>query len=405
MSLCFTNIIPTANTHAESFQSSEQLQFTLNPTISISISGNLTIPSLSPGDSKDSNIITITASSNAISGYTLSSSVGSTSNPSTELRKDGTDTTNKFTSITANKPSLSDFATDSSTWGYSYSTDSGTTWQSGDITGTPALGYNGLPLYTTESPITLINSTDASNSIQFKIGANATSTQVAGEYTNAINFIGVANANPEPIYMQDATLADCGKSLYDRRDNNSYTTANIGGSCWMTQNLRISGIVSSQYSNFTGGNFNISAGSLSDDMYGDSFTEPRSAVNDNPVYGAYYNYCAASAGTVCGEAVVADATSDVCPSGWHLPTLGDYETAEDYDTMGYDQPPYWDYEDGTNSGYYQNGIFYDDSSRWWAATAVEDMSKQYSADNYFGYLEINSNLEKSVGASIRCIMK
>lgn len=405
IALCIINIGGIGNTFAESFQTSEAVSFEFNPTISLSIAGgDLTINNLSPGSYSDSNIITVTASSNAINGYSVSSTVGNSTYDSTALNHSAI-SNSTFTSLTTNKTSLNAFDSNSSTWGYSYSADNGVSWKSGDITSTPLAGYNGLPIYTTESPIKLINAnTNGSSSIQFKIGARATTDQAAGTYNNVINFISVANPNPDPpIYMQNATLADCGKTLYDRRDNSTYTTADIGGLCFMTQNLRISGTVSSQYSNFTGGNFNISSDSLLDDMYADDITVPRTATSDNPLYGTYYNYCAASAGTVCSGTIIADATSDICPSGWHLPTFDEYDYIYYYEALAYEQA-HWNYEDDSQSGYYQSGNFYDDASRWWSATALElDTTRQYSADNYFGYFEI-SNIEKYSGLSIRCAM-
>ena len=182
--------------HAVTFESEQGVAFTFNPTVTISITGGtgassdgLTITNLTPGDVKDSNIITVSASANTPLGYSLSSTVGSSTYNTTELRKDGTSTANKFTNLSANKASLSNF--DDNTWGYSYSTDSGSTWISGDITSTTATGYNGLPIYTTSSPIKLINSSSAgSSSVQFKIGAKASTSQIAGTYNNVINFIG-----------------------------------------------------------------------------------------------------------------------------------------------------------------------------------------------------------------------
>ncbi|MBR0465625.1 hypothetical protein IJJ02_02460 [Candidatus Saccharibacteria bacterium] len=184
------------NTSALSYESEQGVAFTFNPTVTISITGGtgatndgLTITNLTPGDVKDSNIITVSASANTPLGYSLSSTVGSSTYNTTELRKDGTSTANKFTNLSTNKASLSNF--DDNTWGYSYSTDSGSTWISGDITSTTATGYNGLPIYTTSSPIKLINSSTAgSSSIQFKIGAKASTSQIAGIYNNVINFIG-----------------------------------------------------------------------------------------------------------------------------------------------------------------------------------------------------------------------
>ena len=189
--------LSSINAFAEVFEAEQGLSFTLNSSVAVSITGGtgsgsdgLTIEDLVPGDYKDSNIITVTASSNNVSGYTLSSSVGSSTYASTELRRNGTETANIFTSLTESKASLSAF--DPGYWGYSYSTNGGTSWISGDIVSGTSSGYNGLPIYTTTTPIKLINSSSASSSsIQFKIGAKATSSQVSGAYTNIINFIGV----------------------------------------------------------------------------------------------------------------------------------------------------------------------------------------------------------------------
>ena len=196
ISLAFASIFSFSNANAVTFESEQGVAFTFNPTVTISITGGtgatndgLTITNLTPGDVKDSNIITVSASANTPLGYSLSSTVGSSTYNTTELRKDGTSTANKFTNLSTNKASLSNF--DDNTWGYSYSTDSGSTWISGDITSTTNTGYNGLPIYTTSSPIKLINSSTAgSSSIQFKIGAKASTSQIAGTYNNVINFIG-----------------------------------------------------------------------------------------------------------------------------------------------------------------------------------------------------------------------
>ncbi|MBR2766726.1 InlB B-repeat-containing protein [Candidatus Saccharibacteria bacterium] len=187
-----------SNTSAETFESEQGISFTFNPAVKITITGGtgatsdgLTIDNLTPGDYKDSNIITVTAGSNSPLGYTLSSTVGSSTYNSTELRRGGTETANKFTNLSSNKASLSAF--DPGYWGYSYSTDSGSTWISGDIVSGTSAGYNGLPIYTTASPIKLINSSTASSSsVQFKIGARATSSQTSGTYSNVVNFIGIS---------------------------------------------------------------------------------------------------------------------------------------------------------------------------------------------------------------------
>ena len=182
------------NANALTYQSPVDMQFTFNPTVSINVSGDLVIPDLAPGSSSDSNIITITAGSNDAHGYKLYGTVGSSSSNYTDLRLSSSNTTNVFTNLSSNKAALSNFS--DNTWGYSYSTDSGSSWVSGNV-GSTSSGYNGLPLYNSSnnaSGVILANTSSASEtSLQFKIGAKAASTQVSGTYTNTINFIGVGN--------------------------------------------------------------------------------------------------------------------------------------------------------------------------------------------------------------------
>ena len=184
----------TNNANALTYQDEIDMQFTFNPTVQIAVSGDLIIPDLAPGSSSDSNIITITAGSNDAHGYKLYGTVGSSSSNYTDLRLSSSNTTNVFTNLSSNKAALSNFS--DNTWGYSYSTDSGSSWVSGNA-GSTSSGYNGLPLYNSSnnaSGVILASTNSASEtSLQFKIGAKAASTQVSGTYTNTINFIGVGN--------------------------------------------------------------------------------------------------------------------------------------------------------------------------------------------------------------------
>ena len=185
-------------THALTYQDTVDMQFTFNPTVSINVSGDLIIPNLTPGSAFDSNIITVKAGSNDANGYTLYSTVGSSTTNYTDLRIDSSNTTNVFTNLSSSKASLESF--DDNTWGYSYCNttndcDTNTNWVSGNA-GSTAAGYNGLPLYNASDNTTgvmLANTTSPSETeLKFKIGAKAASTQATGTYTNTINFIGVA---------------------------------------------------------------------------------------------------------------------------------------------------------------------------------------------------------------------
>ena len=199
---------------ALTYQSQLDMQFTFNPTVQIAVSGDLIIPDLAPGSSSDSNIITITAGSNDAHGYKLYGTVGSSSSNYTDLRLSSSNTTNVFTNLSSNKAALSNFS--DNTWGYSYSTDSGSSWVSGNA-GSTSSGYNGLPLYNSSnnaSGVILASTNSASEtSLQFKIGAKAASTQVSGTYTNTINFIGVGNVVTTTYSLNYVDASGEGKGL------------------------------------------------------------------------------------------------------------------------------------------------------------------------------------------------
>lgn len=208
------------NTSALSYSSDVNIGFTFNPTISISVSGDLVIPNLTPGSSADSNSITVSVATNTAYGYTLTSTVGSsnsnngnsTGNNSRNL-VNSIDNNQSFTSLDygsniEDKTNFSD-----NTWGYSYSLNNGTTWKP----------YSGLPLYsdTTKSTV-LYNTFNAASSISldFKIAAKSSTTQASGEYNNVINFYAVPVPEPPLLYdvvqnMTKGTLADNNVKLPD----------------------------------------------------------------------------------------------------------------------------------------------------------------------------------------------
>lgn len=205
------------------------------------------------------------------------------------------------------------------------------------------------------------------------------------------------NLLTQATYMQDLTAAQCSGSsdgatatLIDRRDNNSYTIAKINGNCWMTQNLRLSGgrTLTSADSNVASSWYSPSTSLTS----GDSYTDARYAVDST--YGGYYNYCAASAGTVCSQ-TTQDATYDICPKGWRLPTYSEQNGITGTSYVSAFSPVY--------SGYYYSGSLVNTGSRgyWWSSTANDNLS-QYSLVYNSVSLYTNYGL-KRYGFSVRCV--
>ena len=290
----------------------------------------------------------------------------------------------------ASASSLDNFT--NNTWGYNLT--------EGATAGTT---YSALPTTNTTPTQTKDTSTtnSANDTYTLSFGAKVDSTIPSGTYTSTITVAVVAE--PRAItYIQDLTLADCQSrasdaafTVTDRRDDNDYTVRYINGACWMTQNLRLAGgqTLTSEESNIVG-SWEFLANSLT---LGDSYTEARSAISDDPEhaleYGGYYNYCAASAGTVCNYTTEQDATQDICPKGWRLPTFNEMNGITSY--VSAFSP--------VLSGYYGNGTIYNTGSisRWWSATAnISDI--QYYL-YYNGSSLDTGSYSRYDGFSVRCI--
>jgi len=190
LTLSLVSLAGTKLAQALTYQDELDVSFTFNSSISMSLSSNnLTVASLSPGTYSDSNIVTITTSSNNATGYVLTATAGNgTTYANTNLANGG----NSFTSLATTDSISSMSAADSSQygrWGYTFSTDSGTTWKNG----TGGNGYSGLPYYTASGAEILSTSTNGTSEVQFKIGAKASTAQSSGTYKNVINFVATAN--------------------------------------------------------------------------------------------------------------------------------------------------------------------------------------------------------------------
>ena len=279
------------------------------------------------------------------------------------------------------------------TWGYNLGTESPT-----DATTYSAVPTdNSTPIQTKDTSAT--NSANDTYTLSF--GAKVDSTIASGAYSNALTVAVVAE--PRALtYIQDLTLSECQAqasdadlTVKDKRDDNEYTVRYINSACWMTQNLRLAGgrTLTSADSNV------VSSWEFPDDSLtlGNSSTEARSAISDDPEhtleYGGYYNFCAASAGTVCSDTAVQNATQDICPKGWRLPTNSEQSGITGY--VSAFSPVY--------SGRYYNGSLLTTGSvgDWWSATAFSS-TYQYNLYYYSGSLYTNYG-DKSYGFSVRCI--
>lgn len=197
----------------------------------------------------------------------------------------------------------------------------------------------------------------------------------------------------EPVnigYIQNFTSAQCQAQAsaqpvigVDIRDNNKYTLRYINGNCWMTQNLRIAGgtTLTSTYSNVIS-NYTMPTASIDDNE--PSYTEGQIQYSGNDISGYRYNLCAASAGTNCQSSSSSDATYDICPKGWHLPTYDEFDSI-------------------TGTSY--TSAFSPVSPPWWSSTANSKYN-QYALtfrENDAELVIVNGYQNKLNGYYVRCI--
>ena len=192
-------------------------------------------------------------------------------------------------------------------------------------------------------------------------GTIASSTSISTTYTMPASAATIT-ANGQKLYLQNLTSSKCtttARKAYDSRDNELYTFQKLAdGKCWMLDNLAINLANSSTKANLTQTTTNASnttlnylknGGGTTANKYATagvaswssgaagSYTAPLVTVaskntvpssapggSGNKKVGGYYNFCAASAGSYCYDANAAtgNATEDICPVGWRMPTGG-----------------------------------------------------------------------------------
>jgi hypothetical protein len=154
-----------------------EVQFTFDSVLTVSLTGtDLLINDLTPGGVKNSNEIGITVETNNSAGYQLTATVGSASNDTRNLVH--TNGVTGFSSIDVGS-NLSSLSTDS-TWGYSVNSGA---------------SFSGLPKWDDSTSVAELNSSTgaANETTNFLIGAKAAAGQLAGDYSNVINFVAVSN--------------------------------------------------------------------------------------------------------------------------------------------------------------------------------------------------------------------
>lgn len=174
-------------------------------------------------------------------------------------------------------------------------------------------------------------------------------------------------------YMQDVnpliannTPEGASATLTDARGGKTYTVKKIDGKLWMTQNLQFEGTPIKNLDT----NINSASKAITWRPYDGAYCKNNYAytqfckvagVDNNGDPTVWYNYVAATGGTVTGTSNYDDAEYDICPKGWRLlkPSEQVRLIEGSYMTEAYFNP--------VAGGYYNGGDFWPDNSYYWSS--------------------------------------
>ena len=212
-------------------------------------------------------------------------------------------------------------------------------------------------------------------------------------------------------------------TLTDTRDSKTYTVRKIGDYLWMTQNLRFVGTniepTMSNVSNtktFTWYDL-VTNGTSGGKCYGtstsgDGYSYWCKHDSGNNNAGAFYNFVAASAGTVSGVGNVSNAPEDICPKNWKLPNSEAVATLVE----GAGDSHLTEFN-ARNAGQYINGSLQaTENGYWWMSGIIPGKPTHMITVNYYSvgdpayaypYMRTggSSSGTRFYGDSIRCVAK
>ena len=296
---------------------------------------------------------------------------------------------------------------------------------SATVTVTPASGYY----------LSSVSCPSGYTCTGYNTGDDYTSTQTVTVANNNTASDGTLTFTGEKskLYMQNMTFADCqvnvgtngnaanvgdNITVYDRRDGKDYTVRYINGECWMTQNLRFIGTsldsatsnVASTYTTsspyYVNGSSVKAYKSLKDDsvckggysLTADNSTNLCMQDSGSTTTGVWYNYAAASAGTITGTSNDTAAQYDICPKNWHLPSGPSHTADTDFNKLVGNTAGWQAATTGLTAfsavgdGNYINGSLGNPGyGKWWSATAY-DATLRYN-------LNYNSSDGQFIGSS------
>jgi uncharacterized protein (TIGR02145 family) len=212
-------------------------------------------------------------------------------------------------------------------------------------------------------------------------------------------------------------------------DGNNYKTVQIGTQTWMAENLRTTRYADGTTIPLVTPHDNW--GSLTDTSKAYCWSGwgfGGDSANLDHVYGPYYTWQAAMNGAD-SSSLIPSGVQGVCPTGWHLPSKGEWEILINY--VGTDSGSYrlketgtlhWEFNEGANNetGFtaLPDGVIEDDGQHygghvwgsWWSSYSIFAIQSHHSEPSVFpGIFRIEYSRiyfiywYKKGGVSVRCL--
>ena len=190
------------------------------------------------------------------------------------------------------------------------------------------------------------------------------------------------------------------------QEGNIYPVVQIGGQCWLGMNLRTKHHSPNVSSNMTYGCSASNSVSCQKSMTDPYYYYPDGDVSNERLYGLLYNWSAASGNVAqSGNAIV----QGICPDGWHLPSLAEFQAMRSNTNDCGDFPCYGSVLAGSYYGNdYPGHSTYQEIDTWsnyWSSS--ESNSSRVHRLYYHtegGVMQAgNDTHEKNTGFSVRCV--
>ena len=313
-------------------------------------------------------------------------------------------------------------------------------------------GYYGLDSWSTTSGGVIGNATQDSttyvvtNTATLSVTSKQLSEPIAtcNNKIPGITYMQDINSNNKTFIMNSLTTSTpdnlVGYYVYDKRDGEQYCVSKLqDGNLWLLDNLRLDPVTVSLST--LQGNTNATdaeldylknGGGTSSDRYatagvidwtsGNSYTAPLTCATyknetrrnfglGSGKRGVYYNFCAASAGSYCysdnnnSNTSSGNATSDICPSSWRMPTGGD--SGEYRGLFIAYSNVHADFEKTFSallSGQISNGSPSNHAHSYYWSSTRSGNNVMYELQANTGYVYFSS-VSRSSGHSVRCVLK